>query len=253
MELTPQDVVVEIGPGKGILTELLIEKVAQVIAIEIDNDLFEYLTKEFAYTDQLTLLNKDFLEISIEELKSYSKSEYPKVVANIPYYITTPIIMKLLNEPSYKVKEISPSTKICEDIFIMVQAEVAKRILAKPGNKDYGKLTISVQYAAEVELIDWIDRTYFDPVPKVDSAIIRLKPRIESPFKIHSMKTFWHMVNSIFQSRRKTLRNSLKRMGLEHELLDLLDNQFNLNTRGETLSIENMTILANEIFNYKNS
>ena len=158
--------------------------------------------------------------------------------------------MKLLNEPDYKKNDVSEKTRICSDIFIMVQAEVAKRIVATPETKDYGKLTVSVQYAAEVELIEWIDRKYFHPIPKVDSAIIRIKPRVSPPREVDSMKQFWSLINGIFQSRRKTLKNSLKQMDLAKPLLSYLDDNFDLSIRGESMSIEELAFLSNELSRY---
>lgn len=238
--ITPQDLILEIGMGTGILTEALVRTGAKIIGVEIDRDLVPKLQEKFAAAKNLTILSGDFMKIA-ENI--FAETERPlKVIANIPYYITTPIIEKLL-EHKHKV----------ELITLMVQREVGDRLAAKPRNKDYGSLSIFVQYFTDVRLVCPVPRTAFRPVPNVDSAVIQLTVRQTPPYPVVSEDRFFKITRGAFWGRRKTLRNTLKQSPFTHytgEMLDRLQKEtgIDLMRRGETLTIEEFAKLANVEF-----
>ncbi len=191
--ISKEDTVVEIGPGPGRLTKILAENAKKVIAIELDRKLYEKLKSDMAKCENVELVHGNALRYPYEELFKF------KVVANIPYYITTPIIFKLLE---YKKNLIS--------MTLTVQKEVAERIAAVPDTKDYGVLSIMVQYHAAPELKFIIPRGAFRPVPKVDSALIHLEMRKSPAVIVEDEKLFFRIVKTAFSQRRKTLSNALK-------------------------------------------
>ena len=202
--LTKKDMVIEIGPGLGTLTSMLIEKAGKVIAIELDDRMIKILGDRFLLYDNFELINEDVLKVDLSSLiEKNSEFENIKVVANLPYYITTPIIMKLL-ENRLKI----------ESITIMIQKEVAERIVATPGSKLSGAITYSVHYYAEPEKIALVPNTSFIPSPEVDSEVIKLNIRKSPPVKIDNEKLFFNVIKASFMQRRKTLSNGLVNGGI---------------------------------------
>jgi len=269
-QLDAEDLVVEIGPGPGRLTKMLAERVKKVIAIELDENLFRKLKSELAEYKNVELIHGDALKYSYENLPEF------KVVANIPYYITTPIIFRLLEiKQTYpietqKTTEIIPPNppippfgkggqrgifkggrgdfrerKNLESATLTVQKEVAERIVAKPGGKDYGVLSIMVQYYAKPSLKFIIPKEAFRPVPKVDSAVIHIKILARPSVDVENDKIFFRTVKTAFSQRRKMLSNSLKSMrGDVKEWLS--EAGIDPDRRPETLSIEEFAKLANK-------
>jgi 16S rRNA (adenine1518-N6/adenine1519-N6)-dimethyltransferase len=228
-ELNREDIVVEIGPGYGILTKMLAETVKMVIAIELDEELYRKLKTGLAGYRNVELVHGDALKYSYENLPDF------KVVANIPYYITTPIIFRL-----FEVK------RNLKSMTLTVQKEVAERITASPGGKDYGVLSIMVQYYAEPTLKFIIPKGAFRPVPKVDSAVISVKILEKPSVEIKNEEFFFKIVKTSFSQRRKMLSNSLKsiRVDIREWLAKAgIDSQ----RRPQTLSINEFAKLANII------
>lgn len=233
--------VIEIGPGIGSLTEHLLESANHVISYEIDNTLIPILTKQFASYDNFTLLNQDILKADIaSDIKKYFNNDYPVyVVANLPYYITTPIIMHLLeNVPQIK------------RYAVMVQLEVADRICANKGGKDYNNLTIAIQYRASVYKAINVSRNVFMPKPNVDSAVIIFDIYDEKPYKVNNEKFFFAMIKKAFANRRKTLVNNLNQgYNISKEEIIILLESLNIdaNIRSEALSIEQFITISDEL------
>lgn len=228
------DLVLEIGPGTGLLTEQLLKLAGRVVAVEIDRDLVPRLQQTFGQNPRFQLVEGDFLKLETAPLLE-GPYAHRWVVANIPYYITSPILMRLLNEPAVKQAPIAPDTIPFDGIVLMVQKEVADRLVAAPGNKDFGALSVVVQFAAQVERVARVPKGAFRPIPKVDSEIIRLFPRRQDPVPMADRPLFWQVVAAIYSGRRKTLRNSLLRAGLPRETIAGLTHD--LDVRGETLSL----------------
>ena len=232
-QIKPEDTVVEIGAGYGNLTILLSEVSQKVIAIEFDNDIFNELLEKTRFIRNIEAVNCDALSFRYEELERF------KVVANIPYYITTPIIFKLLE-----------SRKNLESITLTIQKEVAERIVAKPGRKDYGSLSLSVQFYTEPEIKFIIPAGAFRPVPKVDSAVVHMKmlkmPRITVPDE----RLFFKIVKTGFSQRRKTILNALK--VLDADVKEVLESAgIEITRRAETLSMKDFGRLSEEFYKKK--
>ena len=230
--------VIEIGPGIGSLTEHLIENAAHVISYEIDDTLIPILKKQFGHNENFTLLHTDILKADIKnDIKTYFKNDYPVyVVANLPYYITTPIIMHLLEN----VEEV-------RRYAVMVQLEVADRITANKGGKDYNNLTIAIGYRAKVHKALTVSRNVFMPKPNVDSAVVVFDIYDEKPFKAKNEKFFIELVRNSFSNRRKTLVNNLNQAyHLPKEELATILEDLNISStiRSEALSIEQFITLA---------
>lgn len=227
--LSSEDTVVEIGPGPGKLTRLLAKRVQKVIAIELDERLHERLEGELAGINNIELVQGDALEYPYENLKDF------KVVANIPYYITTPIIFKLLEHRQH-----------LKSITITVQKEIAERIVAGPGGKEYGRLSIMVQYFGRPEIKLMIPKEAFRPVPKVDSAVICIDIYWKPAVAVIDEKSFFTVVRTAFSHRRKTILNALK--GLVPDIKDkLLNLEIDPMRRPETLSLEEFARLSDRI------
>lgn len=246
-EITKNDLVIEIGPGLGNLTEFLLEKAGKVIAIELDQRMLEILNDRFSLYDNFEIINEDVLKVNLNELISKNKNseiKNAKIVANLPYYITTPIIMKLLEE---KLD--------IETITVMVQKEVADRLIAIPGEKLSGAITYSVYYYATSENVTIVENNSFIPEPEVDSEVIKLSIRKNPPVELLDEDQFFKTVKASFMQRRKTLINALVNGGIlksKQDAKKLFDDlNMNYNTRGESLSIEMFAEISNYIVNNK--
>lgn len=238
-EVDENDLVIEIGPGVGTLTAQLLNKAKKVVAIELDNDLIPILNQEIGDNPKFTLIHKDALKVNFNEIIGEEKSV--KLVANLPYYVTTPIIVKLLKE-GYNFKSLT----------IMIQKEVAERMNANPGNKDYGSLSLLVQYYCNTKIVRRVPPQCFIPRPKVDSIVIRLDKLNEPKVKVENEKLFFDIIRNSFNMRRKTLWNGVKNIGLSKENLELAFNEANIDPkrRGETLTIEEFATLSDKINQY---
>jgi 16S rRNA (adenine1518-N6/adenine1519-N6)-dimethyltransferase len=240
-KITPTDRILEIGPGTGILTRRLIPVASAVVAVEIDRDLCALLVKKLGNVDNFLLLENDFLGLDVDSvLNDFPKFQNAnKVVANIPYNITGPILEKLLGNIAH------PNQRPFDSIVLLVQKEVGERLYAKPSTKAFGALSIRVQYLAHCELICPVPARDFSPPPKVDSAVIRLTPRRLS-IEPTSPKVLDNLVRLGFGARRKMLRNNLQGAIDREALTDLLISM-NINTeaRAEDLSIEQWIQLSN--------
>lgn len=239
--LQPQDRLLEIGPGTGILTRQLLPQVQSLVAVEIDRDLCDLLTKKLGSNDNFLLLQGDFLSLDLTtNLASFPNFQEPKkVVANIPYNITGPIIEKLLGTIS------QPNPNSFDLIVLLVQKEVAQRLSAKPGSRNFGALTVRVQYLAECEFICDVPAKAFSPPPNVDSAVVRLRPRLlETP--ANDPKYLETIVKVGFSAKRKMLKNNLKSL-VESDRLCLLLEQLKVNpqSRAEDLSVQQWVALSN--------
>ena len=230
--IKPGDAVLEIGPGIGTLTQGLAEAGAHVTAVEIDRRLLEVLSKTLEGYENVRVVHGDILRVNITE--TVGAPQY-KVVANLPYYITTPIIMGLLE------------TKMPIDVLVtMVQKEVAQRMVASPGTKDYGALSVAVQYYTKAEIMFVVKPDSFIPPPSVDSAVIRCTVLDKPPVEVDE-KIFFRVVRAAFAQRRKTLFNTLKTTGVPVETLKGILESAGIdgNRRGETLSIDEFAALSN--------
>ncbi|MBU1615549.1 16S rRNA (adenine(1518)-N(6)/adenine(1519)-N(6))-dimethyltransferase RsmA [bacterium] len=236
--LTKDDIVLEIGPGLGVLTKRLASLASKVIAVEIDSALVGLLGRELRDCKNVEIIEADILKTDLSKLLPPSSPKL-KVVANLPYYITTPVIIHLLEKRD-----------LIESMIIMIQKEVGERIIASPGGKDYGSLSILVQYYAIPELITPVASSSFIPRPKVDSSVIKLKVADAPRVKVDDEKLFFRVVRGAFGKRRKMLPNALSGAGFDKEkVVDLL-NRMGLNPkqRGETLSIQEFAALSNLLF-----
>jgi 16S rRNA (adenine1518-N6/adenine1519-N6)-dimethyltransferase len=241
--LQPSDRVLEIGPGTGILTQRLLPEVQSLVAVEIDRDLCELLVKKLGRTENFLLLQGDFLTLELDtQLASFPAFQKPnKVVANIPYNITGPILEKLLGTIA------QPAVPAFDLIVLLVQKEVAERLYAQSGSRAFGALSVRVQYLAECELICDVPAKAFSPPPKVDSAVVRLLPRIVEP-PAHDPKRLVTLVKLGFSSKRKMLRNNLKSVIESDRLTHLLEQlEVNPQARAEDLSVQEWVALANQL------
>lgn len=234
-KIRPEDTVVEIGPGPGIMTRMIGERVRRLIAIEIDKSLADNLRKDLSEQQNIEIVNTDALDYHFEELEKGFK-----VIANLPYYITTPILFRLM-----EVRD------RIESMTLMVQKEVAERITARPGGKEYGILSILIQYYSRPEISFIVPRGSFRPVPKVDSALLHLKILPEPKIKVKDEPFFFRIVKLSFSQRRKTLQNCLKGLGLSKEVLGntLASLGIDPKRRAETLSIEQFGLLSDFLEN----
>lgn len=242
-ELNSHDRVLEIGPGTGILTRQLLPLAEAVVAVEIDRDLCELLAKKLGQIDNFLLLQGDFLELDLDALlEPFPAFQHPrKVVANIPYNITGPILEKLLGTIAH------PAADPFERIVLLVQKEVAQRLYARPGSTHFGALSVRVQYLATCEFICDVPAKAFHPPPKVDSAVVRLKPRsIAIPAR--SPRHLETLVKLGFASKRKMLRNNLQSVVERDRLVELLESLgINSQVRAEDLSVEQWVSLSNQL------
>ena len=246
-ELEKGDRILEIGPGTGILTRRLLPLVESLVAVEIDSDLCAALTKQLGRQQNFLLLQGDFLSLDVQSLLTSFPAfkKHNKVVANIPYNITGPILEKLLGTISV------PNPEPYNSIVLLVQKEVAQRLVAKPGSRTFGALSVRVQYLANCELIYTVPARAFYPPPKVDSGIVRLIPyQIEPPAE--NAQQLETLVKLGFGAKRKMLRNNLQSFVERDRLTHLLE-QLNINpqARAEDISVSQWVTLANQLGSIK--
>lgn len=231
------DRLVEIGPGQGAITAQLIDACPQLQVIELDRDLIPILLAQFAKHPDFTIHQHDALKF---DFSSLMLNEQPlRIVGNLPYNISTPLIFHLL---SYQDR--------ITDMHFMLQKEVVNRLVAKAGEKNYGRLSVMVQYYCQVEHLFAVPPECFNPQPKVDSAIVRLQPHKKIPYVANNMQHMSHLVNLAFQQRRKTLRNTLKRL-VDNETIESLTIDTSL--RPENLSVEDYVNLSNTLEGLSNN
>lgn len=241
-EITGEDCVLEIGPGVGTMTQYLAERAGEVVAVEIDKNLIPILKDTLSGYDNVTLINEDILKVDINQIVEAKNNGRPvKVVANLPYYITTPIIMGLFE-----------SHVPLESITVMVQKEVADRMQVGPGTKDYGALSLAVQYYAKPEIVANIPPNCFIPRPNVGSAVIRLIRYEEPPVHVADEARLFALIRAAFNQRRKTLVNALSNasgLGITKEQAAEALERLGLssNVRGEALTLEQFALLAAEL------
>lgn len=239
-EITENDFVLEIGPGIGTMTQYLADAAREVVAVEIDKNLIPILKDTLKEWDNVTVLNEDILKVDIRRLAMDKNGGRPiKVVANLPYYITTPIVMGLFE------KQVP-----IESITIMVQKEVAQRMQKEPGSKDYGALSLAVQYYASPQIVANVPPNCFMPRPKVGSAVIKLERYPEPPVEVKDEKLMFSIIRASFNQRRKTLVNGLKNAAEIHFTKEEIEEALTkcgipLNVRGEALSLEQFAEISN--------
>lgn len=239
-QISKEDFVLEIGPGIGTMTQYLAEYAREVAAVEIDNTLIPILKDTLKDWDNVTVINDDILKVDIRKLALERNGGKPiKVVANLPYYITTPIIMGLFE-----------NQVPIDSITIMVQKEVADRMQVGPGTKDYGALSLAVQYYAKPEIVANVPPNCFMPRPKVGSAVIRLERYEKPPVEVSNEKLMFRIIRASFNQRRKTLVNGLKNsqeLSYSREEIEEVLNECGipLNIRGEVLTLAEFASLAN--------
>ena len=240
--ITKEDMVLEIGPGIGTMTQYLAEAAGKVIAVEIDRNLIPILGETLGSYENVTVINEDVMKLDIAELAERENGGRPiKVVANLPYYITTPIIMGLFE------KHVP-----LESITVMVQKEVAERMQTGPGNKDYGALSLAVQYYAEPYIVANVPPNCFMPRPKVGSAVIRLTCHEKPPVEVRDEKLMFDIIRASFNQRRKTLVNGLNNSPVldfsKEEILQAVESLGKgAGVRGEALALEEFAALSNAL------
>ena len=248
-DITKEDVVLEIGPGIGTMTQYLCENAKEVIAVEIDKNLIPILQNDtLADYDNVTIINEDILKVDLNALvQEKNEGKRIKVVANLPYYITTPIIMGLFEQ---RVP--------LQNITVMVQKEVADRMQVGPGTKDYGALSLAVQYYAKPEIVANVPPNCFMPRPKVGSAVIRLTCHEQPPVKVKDEALMFRLIRASFNQRRKTLVNGLNNSSEVHVPKDVIakaieEMELSPSIRGEALTLEQFAQLSNLIESRKSS
>ena len=260
-KVNKEDLVIEIGPGLGTLTQKLLEKAGKVIAIELDKRMVEILSNRFKLYKNFELMNEDVLKVNLKELinskmeennakleqklentnqKAFINLKTVKIVANLPYYITTPIVMKLLEE---KLP--------IESITVMVQKEVADRLIENPGGKNSGAITYSVSYYAKAKEILKVKPNSFIPEPSVESKVIQLEIRTKCPIQVENEALMFKIIKYAFMQRRKTFVNALEKSEIFHSKAEIIKilNKIGQNekVRGETLSLEDYANITNSV------
>ena len=241
-QITKDDFVLEIGPGIGTLTQYLCENARQVLAVEIDDKLIPILKETLQPYDNVEVLHGDILKQDIQQIAdTYNDGKPIKVVANLPYYITTPIIMELFE-----------SHVPLANVTVMVQKEVADRMKAEPGTKDYGALSLAVQYYAKPYIAAFVPPNCFMPRPNVGSAVIRLDCLARVPVEVHNEKLMFRLIRASFNQRRKTLQNGIANSAelsftKEQAARAIEQTGFDVRIRGEKLGLEEFARLADEL------
>ncbi len=240
-----EDLIIEIGPGLGVLTERLLKKSNNVVVIEIDKKMIEILQNRFCLNRNLEIINNDVLKVDLEKLiknkKEQTNINKVKIVANLPYYISTPIIMKLL-ENRLEISE----------IIVMVQKEVAQRLGAETGTREAGAITYAVEYYAQATPIIDVPKESFIPSPKVESQVIKLEVRQNPKIEVEDEKLLFNIIQKSFMQRRKTLSNAL----INNRILDSKEEvekmfktlEIPSNVRGENLTLEEFGKIANYVY-----
>ena len=240
--INKEDLVIEIGPGLGTLTKYILERAGKVICVELDDRMIDILKERFFLYENFEIINEDILKVDLHKLIKEEKNgniKNVKIVANLPYYITTPIIMKLLEE-----------RLDIQSITVMIQKEVAERLIAVPGEKFTGAITYSVYYYADSENVRVVDKSSFIPEPSVESEVINLKIRENPPVNVNNEEVFFKLIKIAFMQRRKTLVNSLSNSGFieKNKIIEILKQlNINENIRAEKLSIQDFANIANKI------
>lgn len=240
--INKEDLVIEIGPGLGTLTKYILERAGKVICVELDDRMIDILKERFFLYENFEIINEDILKVDLHKLIKEEKNgniKNVKIVANLPYYITTPILMKLLEE-----------RLDLQSITVMVQKEVAERLIAVPGEKFTGAITYSVYYYADSENVRIVDKSSFIPEPSVESEVINLKIRENPPVNVNNEELFFKLIKIAFMQRRKTLVNSLSNSGYieKNKIIEILKQlNINENIRAEKLSIQDFANIANKI------
>ena len=239
LDLSPGGKVLEIGPGIGTLTQMLAMTGAQVTAVELDRRFIDILGKTLQSYGNVRVVQGDLLALDIQEVMGQDKFD---IAGNLPYYITTPIIMKFLEERVF-----------ADRMVFMVQKEVADRMVSAPGTKDYGALSVAVQYYTEASKLFEVPADAFLPPPAVDSAVILCRMRQAPPVAIPSEKTFFRVVKAAFAQRRKTLANSMRGGGLPEDAVAAMVKETGIDgtRRGETLSLEEFAALSRVFYSLK--
>lgn len=243
-EISSDDLVIEIGPGLGTLTDKLLQKAGKVIAIELDERMIAILEDRFFMYDNFEVINEDVLKVDLNRLIKENKEQFglkqTKIVANLPYYITTPIIMKLLEE-----------RLDIESITVMIQKEVADRLTAIPGEKNSGAITYTVYYYATSEEVLTVPNSSFIPEPEVESEVIKLNLRKEPVIKVADEKKFFALIKAAFMQRRKTFLNAIGNSGLNttKEQMEQVLKELDIDTRirGEALTIDQFAKISEKL------
>lgn len=243
-EVSKEDLVIEIGPGLGTLTSVLLEKAGKVICIELDPRMVNIITDRFSLYENFEVIHEDVLKVDLKNLIQENMEKYKlkntKVVANLPYYITTPIIMKLL-EDRLNLKSIT----------VMVQKEVAERLAEVPGGKESGAITYSINYFADSEIVIQVPNTSFIPAPEVNSAVIKLTLLKEPRVKVKNEQSLFKIIKAAFMQKRKTLSNALynsKILESKEEIEKMLSElNIDLKIRGEKLTLEQFAQISDYI------
>ena len=239
-EISEDDLVIEIGPGIGVLTQAAAEKAGKVVCIEIDRDLIEIMKFTLYGLRNVKVINDNILKTDIPALIREEKGDlkHVKVLGNLPYYITTPIIMKLL-----------PENTGADSITVMMQKEVADRIIADPGSKTYGAVSVAVQYYSEVNRVADVYRTSFMPQPKVDSSVLRMRIREKPAVDVEDEEHYFKVVKAAFSQKRKTLLNSLTGAGAPKEAVKEALHRAGIDPsrRAETLTLEDFAVISDAL------
>lgn len=244
-KIEKEDLIIEIGPGLGVLTDRLLKKSDNVVVIELDKRMISILKNRFCLNKNLEIINEDVLKVDLEELiknkKQQNKINKVKIVANLPYYISTPIIMKLL-ENKLEISE----------IIVMVQKEVAERLSAKTGEREAGAITYAVEYYAQATKIIDVPKESFIPSPKVESQVIKLEVRENPKIKVEDEKLLFSIIQKSFMQRRKTLSNALinnKILENREEVEKMFKTlEIDSNVRGEKLTLEEFGKITNYVY-----
>lgn len=237
-KIEKEDLVIEIGPGLGTLTNELLKYAGKVICVELDKKMIQILEDRFRLFDNIEIINDDILKIDLNKIIEESKMKHTKIVANLPYYITTPIIMKLLEEKAN-----------FESITVMVQKEVAERLCAKTGTREAGAITYGVEYYSKAEKLFLVPRNSFIPAPNVDSEVIKLTVKKPINQEVKDEEKLFKIIKYAFMQRRKTLINALQNAGIDKEKTKEILNKLELDekVRGEALTLKDFINISNLI------